>query len=94
MEQLPTIAYALTCQDGKGNAVYQEAAMLEDLDRIFPQLLEFVSIDQINAWFDDAVEKTIAPHYVQDMIEPELTWELRAYFTLPILDQCPTTCCS
>jgi hypothetical protein len=79
------IAYAVTCHDGRGNAVKREEAYLDDLDQVYLPLSDFIAWSELDAVMDECLERMIQPHYAQDSEEPELTWEIRAYALLKVI---------
>lgn len=79
------IAYAVTCHDGRGNAVKPERAQLDDLDQVFLPLSDFIEWTELNALMDDCLDRMYDAHYAQDSDEPELTWEVRAYPLLEVI---------
>lgn len=79
------IAYAVTCHDGRGNAVKREEAALDDLDEVFMPLSDFLGWSEADSVLEDAVDRMIQPHFAQDLEEPELTWEVRAYALLKVI---------
>lgn len=79
------IAYAVTCHDGRGNAVKAEQAYLDDLDQVYLPLSDFIDWTELDALMDDSLDQMITPHYAQDSEEPELTWEVRAYALLKVI---------
>jgi hypothetical protein len=79
------VGYAVTCHDGRGNAVKPEEAHLDDLDQVYLPLSDFIEWSELDALMDDALERMITPHYAQDAEEPGLTWEVRAYALLKVV---------
>lgn len=81
------IAYAVTCHDGRGNAVKPEVASLDDLDQVYLPLSDFIEWTELDALMDDSLDRMYDAHYAQDAEEPGLTWEVRAYALLKVI--CP-----
>lgn len=79
------VAYAVTCHDGRGNAVKREEAYLDDLDQVYMPLSEFLGWSEADSILDDCLDRMIQPHFAQDLEEPELTWEVRAYALLKVI---------
>ncbi|AWN05168.1 hypothetical protein SEA_VORVOLAKOS_88 [Streptomyces phage Vorvolakos] len=79
------IAYAVTCHDGRGNAVKAEEPMLDDLDQVYLPLSDFIDWTELDAVMDDCLDRMYDAHYVQDAEEPGLTWEIRAYPLLKVI---------
>lgn len=79
------IAYAVVCHNGRGNAVKQEEAPLNDLNEIFLPLSDFIEQSELDAVLDDSLERLYDPHFAQDSDESELTWEIRAYALLRVV---------
>lgn len=79
------IAYAVTCHDGRGNAVEPEAAQLDDLNEVYLPLSDFIEWAELDALMDDCLDRMYDAHFAQDAEEPELTWEIRAYPLLKVI---------
>jgi hypothetical protein len=78
------IGYAVTCHDGKGNAVKPEEAALDDLNEVYLPLSDFLGWSEADSILDDCLDRMIQPHFAQDLEEPALTWEVRAYPLLKV----------
>lgn len=79
------IAYAVTCHDGRGNAVKPEQAQLDDLNEVYLPLSDFIEWTELDALMDDCLDRMYDAHYAKDSEEPELTWEVRAYPLLMVV---------